>query len=166
MLRNKINFNQLIQTAQNNIYDIQKKKLQKAGFVISYQITSDKTAYISKLKDICTNYVNSSFCGYINIYAGEHRIDYHSLTLAEYLCEYGHQPTRIRYNQLYGAESPTVELTVESGYSAPTIKVTPSRNPTYLQILVEVIPSNHIMIKTNSLAKKNFLIVYTSILFL
>ena len=125
-------FIKLLDNLSNNTNWLEK-------YIIINNISGDApTVYKNKLSDIFG--IATSFCGFVEVFVGEHRIDFHDLSYSGiYLCEYGKiKATQEHFNI---SNSINIQILAEDGNSQPTISITAIRN-TVLKILVRMYRSN------------------------
>ena len=77
----------------------------------------------------------STFSGFLEIYAGEHKIDFHSQSYGKYSCEYIKISEIVKYGSM-----PLIEIISEG--SQPRIKIKSSRSNGILSIYILVYRSN------------------------
>ena len=94
--------------------------------------------YKNKLSDIFG--IATSFCGFVEVFVGEHRIDFHDLSYSGiYLCAY--EKIKASQEHFNTSNSINIQILAEDGNSQPTISITAIRN-TVLKILVRMYRSN------------------------
>lgn len=77
----------------------------------------------------------TNFCGFLEIYAGEHEIDFHSLSYRKYSCNYVSIGEIFKYGTI-----PLIEVVSEG--SQPRIKIKSSRSNAALSIYILVYRSH------------------------
>lgn len=166
MIRKLNNLERLINNNFLNISHLYKRKIQKGGyaFMISAKDLNYSNTYEMDLNKICSDYVKNAFTGYINIYVGIHRPDWHNVCTTSWLCNYANSPIKISENRMYNSADNTflnINLFVRSGSSSPSLRIMDGRmntDRTIYQVYIEILPSNQLIYDWDDAFpdKKNF----------